>query len=303
MRIASLAPSATEILFALGLGEEVVAVSHLCDHPVEATGLPQLTASLIPAGLPAHEVDALVRGLTDQGEPLQTLDVELLREEEPDLIVAQEFGPTCGVTADEIRAIVEQFDPPPRVLGLAPATIGEMLASIGQLAEAADVPEAGELLVQSLADRIDAVHLALADVGGEDGEPPVPVAVLNWIDPPYSAGHWVPQMVEIAGGFDLLGLPGEPGRELDPSELQTIEPDLLLLTPGGYDTARATEEAETIAAGLRRTGARRIAVAEPACFTRPGPRLVDGVELLAHTLHPTLAPEPEIGTVVEPDLG
>lgn len=303
MRIASLVPSATEMLFALGLGENVVAVTHACDHPPDVAALPQLTTSVIPADLAPADVDSFVRGLVAAGEPLHTLDVELLKEEEPDLIVTQQLCTVCTVPIDAVRAAVEDLDPQPRVLSLDAATLGEVLGDIGRLATAAGEPDAGEDLVNDLADRIDAVTAALESVGG-DGPQPVTVAALEWLEPPFIAGRWVPQMIEMAGGLDLLGMPGEPSREAEWSELKGADPEVLFLMQCGYDAAQSAEEAEQFAAQLRElTPLRIVATNANAYFGRPGPRLIDGLELLADALHPGLAPEPAAGAMLELELG
>jgi iron complex transport system substrate-binding protein len=303
MRIASLVPSATELLFAMGLGDDVVAVTHECDYPLEATDLPQLTTSVIPANLPPGEVDALVRGQVGDGRSLYTLDEELLTEEEPDLIVAQQLCDVCAVSIDDVRAVAERMESKPKVISLDPTTIGEMLGDIRTIAQATDEKDLGVDLVQALADRIDDVKIALKDVGRPDGPERVSVAALEWLDPVFLGGHWVPQMIELAGGMDFLGLPGEPSREADWDEVRIAEPNAVILMQCGYDAARAAEEADDFADQLRGLGAANLYATDAnAYFSRPGPRLIDGIELLAHTLHPTLVPEPATGAMIELDF-
>lgn len=303
MRIASLVPSATELLFAMGLGDDVVAVTHECDYPLEATDLPQLTTSVIPANLPPGEVDALVRGRVGDGRSLYTLDEELLKEEEPDLIVAQQLCDVCAVSIDDVRAVAEKMESKPKVISLDPTTIGEMLGDIRKIAEATDEKDLGVDLVQALADRIDDVKIALKDVGRPDGPERVSVAALEWLDPIFLGGHWVPQMIELAGGMDFLGLPGEPSREADWDEVRLAEPSTVILMQCGYDAARAAEEADDFADQLRGLGASNLYATDAnAYFSRPGPRLIDGIELLAHTLHPTLVSEPATGAMIELDF-
>lgn len=310
MRIASLVPSATELLFAMGLGNEVVAVTHECDYPPEAADLPQLTTSVIPADLPPGDIDALVRGQIDKGGSLYTLDEELLKEEEPDLIVAQQLCDVCAVSIDDVRAVAERIESKPQVISLDPTTIGEVLGDVRTIAQAvdeitggSDAKDAGVDLVQSLADRIDDVKIALKDVGRDGGPDRVPVAAIEWLDPVFLGGHWVPQMIELAGGMDFLGLPGEPSRESTWEEVAAAEPNTLVLMQCGYDAARCASEAEDFAEQINGVGAARVLATDAnAYFSRPGPRLVDGVELLAHALHPTLAPEPGAGAMIELDL-
>lgn len=310
MRIASLVPSATEMLFAMGLGGDVVAVTHECDFPPEAQDLPQLTTSVIPAGLPAPDIDALVRSQVDRGRSLYTLDEELLKEEEPDLIVAQQLCDVCAVSFDDVRAIAERLESKPEVISLDPTTIGEMLGDVRTIAQAVDrvlggnaAKDAGVELVRSLADRIDDVRIALKDVGREGGPERVGVVALEWLDPVFLGGHWVPQMIELAGGFDLLGMPGERSREADWDEVAAAEPEVTLLMQCGYDAGRCAEEAAEYAEQLGRVGSRRLLACDAnASFSRPGPRLVDGIEQLAHALHPTLLPEPAAGALLEVEL-
>lgn len=303
MRIASLVPSATELLFAMGLGEDVVAVTHECDYPEDALGLPQLTTSVIPAGLPPGDVDALVRGRVGEGRSLYTLDEELLKEEEPDLIVAQQLCDVCAVSIDDVRAVAERIPSQPKVISLDPTTFGEVLGDIRTIAQATDNKDAGVDLVQSLADRVDDVRIALKDVGRENGPDRVPVVAIEWLDPVFIGGHWIPQMIEMAGGVDFLGLPGEPSRESDWNELRAAQPEVAVLMQCGYDAARSAEEAADFAAEIAGIGAQQVFASDAnAYFSRPGPRLVDGLEQLAHALHPTLFPEPPAGAMFEVEL-
>jgi iron complex transport system substrate-binding protein len=310
MRIASLVPSATELIFAMGLGDHVVAVTHECDHPIEATDLPQLTASVIPAGLEPADVDALVKGRTEDGASLYTLNAELLKEEAPDLIVAQQLCNVCAVSIEDVRAVAESLPNRPEVISLDPTTIGEVLGDVRTIAQAVDkfdpqfnAKDAGVELVQSLADRIDAVKIALRDVGRQHGPERPTVAALEWLDPVFIGGHWVPQMIEIAGGIDLLGMPGEPSTEISWDEVSVIEPDVAVLMQCGYDVGASAGEAEDFIDELTSTGARQVFASDAnAYFSRPGPRLVDGIELLAHALHPELVPEADAGRLLELDL-
>lgn len=304
MRIASLVPSATELLFALGLGDQVVAVTHECDFPEEAMDLPQLTASVIPPGLPAGEIDELVKAKTGEGASLYTLDEELLKEEEPDLIVAQQLCEVCAVSFEDVEKIAARLPSKPKVISLDPTTFGEVLGDIRTVATAADAEDAGVGLLKELADRIDDVKIALRTVGREDGPDPVSVAALEWLDPVFIGGHWVPQMIEIAGGIDMLGMPGERSPEVSWDEVYAAEPSTVVLMQCGYDTYRSAEEAEVYAEQLGKIGAKGIYACDAsAYFSRPGPRLVDGLELLAHTLHPTLVQEPDVGRMLELELG
>ena len=286
MRIVSLVPSATEMLFALGVGDEVTAVTHECDHPPEALDLPKVTRDVIGPGLPPDEIDRAVRELTEEGRAIYELDEHALRSLAPDLIVTQARCAVCAVSYDDVRAIAERMDPPPEVLALDPHTLGEVLGDVRTLAQATDAKDAGVDLVQDAAARIDRVRLAVRDA------PPVAVAALEWLDPIYVAGHWTPQLIEYAGGIDVLGLPGERSQMRRWDEVAAAAPEVVVCMPCGYDAERALEEAESYADELAELGARRVvAVDAAAYFSRPGPRLVDGLELMAHILHPDLVPE------------
>jgi iron complex transport system substrate-binding protein len=293
VRIVSLVPSATETLFALGAGDEVVAVTHECDYPLEALELPRVTRDVLGPGLPPDEIDRAVRELTAAGRAIYELDEHALRSLAPDLIVTQALCEVCAVSYDDVRAVAERMDPPPEVLALDPHTLGEVLGDVRTLAQATDAKDAGVALVGDAAQRIDRVRLAVR------GAEPVAVAALEWLDPVYTAGHWTPQLIGYAGGIDLFGLPGERSETRTWDEIAAGRPELIVCVPCGYDAGRALEEAEAYADELAETGARRVvAVDAAAYFSRPGPRLVDGLELLAHVLHPDRVPEAR-GEVLE----
>ena len=285
MRIVSLVPSATEMLFALGVGDEVTAVTHECDHPAQALELPRITRDVIGPGLGPDEIDRAVRELTEQGLAIYELDEHALRSLAPDLIVTQALCAVCAVSYDDVRAVAERMDPAPQVIALDPHTLGEMLGDLRTLAHATRANDAGVDLIAGAAARIDRVRLAVR------GAQPVSVAALEWLDPIFVAGHWTPQLIEYAGGIDLFGLPGERSETRTWEELAAAQPDVVICMPCGYDAERAHREAETFADELAGLGARRVvAVDASAYFSRPGPRLVDGLELLAHILHPDLVP-------------
>jgi iron complex transport system substrate-binding protein len=241
---------------------------------------------VLQPGLTSAEVDRAVKELTEQGRAIYELDEEELLDAEPDLIVTQELCAVCAVSADDVRAVAEQLDPAPQIVTLDPHTLGEVLGDVRTVAQAVDAKDAAVDLVQALAGRIDAVRLAVR------GAEPVRVAALEWLDPVYAAGHWVPQLLGYAGGEDLLGQPGEPSEQRSWEEVAAVQPQVVVVTPCGYGTERGLAEAERHAARLAATGAGRVVVADAsAWFSRPGPRLVDGLEWLAHVLHPDRVPE------------
>ena len=296
MRIASLVPSATEMLFALGLGDQVVAVTHECDYPPGAEQLPHLTRSVIPDDLDAAGIDRAVRERTGHGEALYELDEGLLEELYVDLIVTQAVCEVCAVSFDDVQAAAERLPSRPQVISLDPSTIGEVLADVSRLAEAAGVPEAGERLTEEAAERIAVVEDAV------EGAARPRVAALEWLDPVFIGGHWVPQMIDLAGGEDVLGLPGEKSRTAEWAELEAVMPQVVISMPCGLYAEQAAAETMRWRRHLALLEARVYAVDAAAYFSRPGPRLVDGIELLGHLLHPELVPAPVSRRSIELDL-
>jgi iron complex transport system substrate-binding protein len=281
----SLVPHATELLFALGLGDDVVGVTHECDYPEAAQDLPQVTRDVLAPGLSPGEIDAAVRARTADGDSIYELDEELVRELEPDLIVTQALCHVCAVSVDEVQALAQTLPGPPRVISLDPTTYGETVGDVRTIAQATDAKDAALDLIARTARRADVIRLAVR------GAPRPRVAALEWMDPVFVAGHWTPQLIEMAGGEDVLGFGGEPSRQATWEEVAAAQPEIVIVMPCGYDAARALVEAEDFAEQLRGVGADQVvAVNASAYFSRPGPRLVDGLELLAHILHPDRVP-------------
>jgi iron complex transport system substrate-binding protein len=286
MRIVSLVPHATELLFALGLGSDVVAVTHECDFPAEVRDLPQVTRDVLPPALGPAEIDAAVRARTEKGEAIYELDEDRLADLEPDLIVTQQLCLVCAVSYDDVVEVAKGLPTQPKVISLDPHTLGEAMGDIRTIAQATGVRDAARELVTRQRARIDAVRRAVLNAE------PVAVAALEWLDPVFIAGHWTPQIVELAGGRDVLGFAGEHSEQSTWEMVTAARPEVVVVMPCGYDGERALEEARRYGAELRATGARRIvAVDAAAYFSRPGPRLVDGLELMAHVLHPDLVPD------------
>ncbi len=287
MRIASLVPSATESLFALGLGDSVVAVTHECDHPAEALSLPRLTRSVIPEGLGPEEIDTMVREVTGRGDALYELDEPALASVAPDLIVTQALCAVCAVSYDDVRAVAERLPTRPEVISLDPKTLTEVLDDLARLAAATGVPERGQNLRAELRARLDRVSDAVR------GAPRPRVVTLEWLAPPYAGGHWVPEMVELAGGRSVAGDPGRDSRTISWDKLAAARPDVAVVMPCGLYAEEAAEQALTHRAELESLGAERVfAVDAASSFSRPGPRLIEGVELLAHILHPDTVAQP-----------
>jgi iron complex transport system substrate-binding protein len=286
MRIVSLVPHATELLYALGLGDSVVGVTHECDYPPETAGVPKITRDVLPAGLSAAEIDAAVRERTEKGEAIYALDEDALADLAPDLIVTQELCPVCAVSYDEVKEAAQKLDPCPEVIALDPKTFGETMGDIRTLAQATDARDAALDLVTRQRARVDKVKVALR------GAKRRTVVAIEWFEPVFIAGHWTPQLIELAGGTDLLGFAGEHSGQLPWEAIEAARPEVVLCIPCGYDGPRALAEAEQFTANLRAVGAKEtIALDAAAYFSRPGPRLVDGLETLAHALHPDRVPE------------
>jgi iron complex transport system substrate-binding protein len=286
MRIVSLVPNGTEILFALGAGDEVVGVSHECDHPAEARRRPVLTGSALAAGLTAAEVDRAVSAQVGGGASLYTLDEEKIAELAPDLIVTQQLCPVCAVSTAQVDGAVAPLPCCPEVLSLDPVTLADVLADIGRVGEVTGHRAAAAELTAALERRLAAVRERVAAL------PRPRVLALEWLDPPFAGGHWVPEMIAAAGGLDVAASPGARSRRLSWDEVARLDPDLVVAMPCGYDVAGAAAQVTAVAdrPEWRRLRAVRAGRVHPVdangCFSRPGPRLVDGIERLAEIFHP-----------------
>ncbi len=304
MRIASLVPSATEMLYALGLGDSVVAVTHECDYPAQARSLPNLTRTVLPAGLDAGEIDRAVKARVAEGRALYELDEALLASLAPDLIVTQAVCAVCAVSYEEVLDIAARLPSRPRVVQQDPSTLGEMLEDVIRLGEAAAIPHQAHEVRGELEGRLATVRAAVSDAS------PPRVIALEWLDPPYVGGHWIPEMISIAGGEDVAGPPGLKSPEVSWGELSGLNPDVAIAMPCGWYVDDARAQTLTHWDQIETLGAQRVfAVDAASTFSRPGPRLIDGVELLGHLLHPELVDPPgnigfaEMHTPMPRDLG
>jgi iron complex transport system substrate-binding protein len=279
------------MLFALGLGDSVAAVTHECDFPAGASRKPHLTRTVIPPGLSAGEIDAEVKRVTGEGRALYELDEERLAALDVDLIVTQAVCEVCAVSYDDVVAAAARLPSRPRVLSLDPSTLAEVLADVERLAAAAAVGAAGIELRGSLQARLEGVRERVA------AEPRPAVLALEWLDPIFLGGHWVPEMIEIAGGEPLLSRRGEKSRQVGWVDLEGLRPDVVVAMPCGYYVEESCRQVQPHLETLRAMGDPAIwAVDAASTFSRPGPRLVEGVELLAHLLHPEVTePPPGIG--------
>lgn len=281
MRIASLVPSATEMLFALGLGGDVVGVTHECDFPPEAAELPHLTATVLPEGLGAGEIDTAVKKIVGEGRALYTLDEARLTELEPDLIVTQAVCEVCAVSYDDVVAVAARLPGAPQVLQQDPSTLGEVLADVTRLGAAAEIEAHAAEVRRELEERLGAVRTAVT--GAERPR----VLALEWLDPPFLGGHWVPEMIELAGGEDVGGRPGQKSPQVQWEDLAGLDPNIVVAMPCGWYLEDSRAQALAHRNQVDALGADRVfAVDAASTFSRPGPRLVDGVELLAHLFHP-----------------
>jgi iron complex transport system substrate-binding protein len=281
MRIASLVPSATEMLFALGLGEDVVGVTHECDFPAQAASLPPLTATVLPEGLGAGEIDAAVKEVVGEGRALYSLDEELLAELAPDLIVTQAVCEVCAVSYEDVVAMAARLPGRPHVLQQDPNTLAEVLEDVTRLGAATGIEGRAAEVRAELEARLERVRAA-----AEGGARPRALA-LEWLDPPFLGGHWVPEMIEIAGGVDVVGRAGQKSPQVEWEQLRELEIDVTVAMPCGFYLGDSRAQAFAYREHLSALGADRVfAVDAASTFSRPGPRLVDGVELLAHLFHP-----------------
>jgi iron complex transport system substrate-binding protein len=287
MRIASLVPSATEMLFALGLGGDVVAVTHECDYPPAARELPHLTSTVLPDGLDAGEIDAAVKSIVGEGRPLYGLDEELLAELAPDLIVTQAVCDVCAVSFDDVVEVAARLPGRPRVVQQDPSTLGEVLEDVSRLGLTAGIEARAAELRGELERRLSAVRAAVS------GARTPKVLALEWLDPPFVGGHWIPEMIALAGGEDVAGAAGAKSVEVGWKRLGELDPDLVVVMPCGWYVEDSCTQALAHREQIDALGAERVfAVDAASTYSRPGPRLVDGTELLAHLLHPDLVDPP-----------
>jgi iron complex transport system substrate-binding protein len=281
MRIVSLVPNGTEILFAVDAGDLVVGVSHECDYPPEARTRPILTGSALTPGMNAAEVDAAVSSQVGSGLSLYTLDEARIEELAPDVIVTQQLCPVCAVSTEQVNGAVRPLARCPELVSLDPQTIGQVFADIRRVGEVTGRTAEAEALLARLEERLAAVRAAV-----ENRSRPR-VLALEWLDPPFAGGHWVPEMIDLAGGEDVIAKPGDHSARLTWEQVAAADPDVIVVMPCGFDEAGAGEQIATIAdrpqwRSLRAVREGRVfPVDANGCFSRPGPRLVDGIERLA----------------------
>jgi len=300
MKIASLLPSATEIVYALGLGDDLVGVTDECDYPADAVTKPVISRSTLPQGRiqTPREIDDAVRARVEGDGQLYVLDTELLRREQPEVILTQDLCRVCAVPSGQVKQALDQLGlPDANVISLDPHTLDEVIDEIGSVGKLLGRSyEAGQL-VESMHERVGAVKRTATRV------PTVSVFALEWSDPPFAAGHWIPDMIEACGGTPVLAEKGKPSRETAWHEIRAAGPEVIVFMPCGYYLEEAEEEANTFLEHPEFAGtpaARNgnvYAVDATSYFSRPGPRIVDGLEILAWAVHPDFYPAPPEGTV------
>jgi iron complex transport system substrate-binding protein len=300
MKVVSLLPSATEIVFALGLGDSLVGVTDECDYPPDAVTKPVVSRSALPQGRPlsAREIDQAVRGKMDAKDPLYVLDTDRLRREQPDVVLTQDLCRVCAVPSGQVQEALDKIGlPDAKVLSLDPNTLEEVIAQIDVVGKLLERADEAATLTASLRQRVARVKEIAARL------PTLNVFCLEWSDPPFAAGHWVPEMVEAAAGVNLLSEKGGPSRVVTHREIRDANPEAIVFMPCGYYLEEAEEEAGWVFehVELRETPAVRngnvFAVDATSYFSRPGPRIVDGLEILAWALHHDSYPEPPPGRI------
>jgi iron complex transport system substrate-binding protein len=291
--IVSLLPAATEIAAALGLMDQVVGVSHECDFPTEANDRPRVTRCAVHgAELASREVDEWVRRALHDTGSIYTIDEPLLRKLQPDVILTQKLCDVCAVGYGTVAKLAQTLPGPPRVVNLEPTSLDDIFDDIRRVAETCDVPERAEKLIENLSERVESVRERSERIPGRPC-----CFVMEWVDPPFCSGHWGPELVEIAGGQDSLGRKHQPSAQIDWQQVLDALPEIIVLALCGYDIDRARRDYELL---RRFPGFGSMPAADSghvyvvnasAYFARPGPRIVDSLEILAGILHPTEFPE------------
>lgn len=287
MRIVSLLPSATEIVYALGLGDALVGVSHDCDFPPEVSQKPRLSQALVNLDMPSDEIDAIVREQLHSGLSVYHLDAALLQELEPDLILTQELCEVCAPSYDQVLEAAKILGGKTKIVSLEPNTLEDILGNIQLVGELTERENYAQDYVHALRERIDRIRQITEDL---DERPKV--GCIEWLSPVMIGGHWVPQMVEYAGGEDWLGETSEPSREVAWGDILTYNPDILVFMPCGFNVERTLEEMDLV---IEREGWQELKAVKQgqvylvdgsSYFNRPGPRIVTGLEMMAQIIHP-----------------
>lgn len=293
MRIVSLLPSATEIVCGLGLRDQLVGVTHECDYPASVTVLPKVTQTLIPTDASSEEIDRLVRERLADQRALYALDLPILAAVRPELIVTQALCDVCAVAESEVQSALATLTPVPEVINLEPRCLADVLHGIARVGRAAHCQPQADHYLSELTRRIEAVKTRANLLRHRPR-----VMLLEWIDPPFCSGHWNPELVELAGGTEVIGSPGEPSRRIDWEQVVRAAPEVLIIACCGFSVDRTREDLSILYhypgwRDLPCVRSRRVYLVDgSAYFSRPGPRLVDSLELLAHAIDPGVHPLP-----------
>lgn len=296
MKICSLVPGATEVVAALGRAESLVGISHECDFPPEVRHATVLVRPLVESGnFPSRDVDNQVSEAIAAGEPLYHFDEAGFAQAQPTVVLAQSLCDVCAVTSDQLAHAVGGLSAPPRIVSLHPARLNDVIMDVTRIGEAIDRAVEGQVLSRSLQAELDHIRNRIEAQPRRTGSCPR-VACIEWLDPPYLAGHWVPDMVSWAGGIDALGMAGAPSRRTTWKDIAEAKPDLVVFMPCGYSLTQTQMELTTIPPPLEWPSIRAVrqgrvyGVDASAYFSRPGPRLIHGVRILARLCHPDLFP-------------
>jgi len=295
MRICSVLPSATEIVFALGMGDSLVGITHECDYPPEAAGIPQVTRSNIPAGLPSEEIDRIVSSNLVTEGTLYELDQALLERLAPDLILTQRLCDVCAVAFDKVQDVAKDLPSKPRVENLEPHGLEDILENIRQVGSLLNAPEKAEELIASFRKRIAAIEEKTRTLTSRPR-----VFCMEWVSPPYCGGHWMKRLVDIAGGVDNLANAERPSVRVEWERVRAFAPEIIVLTCCGYKLPKVIQEAQTL---LQFEGADQLpavrdnrvyATNDSDYFSRPGPRIIESLESLAHLIHQEIFAAPQL---------
>jgi iron complex transport system substrate-binding protein len=301
LRIVSLLPSATEILFALGLGEQVVGVSHECNFPAAARSKTVVIHSRIPKSASPVEIDRLVREFSTRGESVYSVDAEALCKLSPDLIITQDLCHVCAASPEDLAAVLADFEQRPEVLCLNPLDLGDVWRDILWVGEQTFRGHEAEYLLEAIGEKLGAIESQVRDTTERPR-----VAFLEWLQPVYVGGHWVPEMIAFSGGRDVLGTPRTPSFRVTFDDVVAAQPDILIAAPCGYSAEQARQEygAMHFPSGWEDIPAVRngqvYSLDANSYFSRPGPRLITGVEILAKLFHPALEVSREAAAAIRP---
>jgi iron complex transport system substrate-binding protein len=301
VRICSLLPSATEIVFALGQGSSLVGVTHECDYPPETSRIPQVTRSHIPSGIPSHEIDAAVTRALEAEGSLYELDLPLLEELHPDLILTQRLCDVCAVSYDLVQEAAKSLKSHPTVLNLEPHSLADILENIVTVGRAIGCEIQANLVRESLQQRIEAVRQKTKTLSHRPR-----TFCMEWVDPPFCGGHWMKELVDIAGGIDDLARLGRPSSRIEWSQVLDFAPEIIVLTCCGFNLDRCTQEGTILATfdgfhDLPAAKAGRVYATDgSAYFSRPGPRIVESLEILGHLIQPEIFPRPRLVRAFSP---